>query len=316
MKKQIPAGLGFAVSGLPYWTLDSGGFAVPTRFSVANRPRRIRLNGRELNAAAYSSSRDFLTSHAPCARPDAPLSRDRDTCNSAAIYQHRRYAAMLKLDNISASHASLYLFAGRGCPARGGTINAPAGHGLSAATATAREIGEPVFSVRTTGSLPPFLWFAGSLSDTRPQRLRCICPARPGRLVPVLDGRGPLGRSTVRRCPRALRTPCRVYVRAGSIVPLGPDLQVTPSEKARIPLRCMSMAALTEPSRSTRTRGRPTTTKPGILPDSAQVDRCHKDTHHRCPHGLVHRECLPPRTFQVVRVAAGKAVRLSLDGHA
>jgi len=46
MKKQIPAGLGFAVSGMPYWTLDSGGFAVPTRFSVANRPRRIRLNGR------------------------------------------------------------------------------------------------------------------------------------------------------------------------------------------------------------------------------------------------------------------------------
>src|SRR5262249_51625282 len=28
MRKQIPAGLGFSVSGLPYWTLDSGGFAV------------------------------------------------------------------------------------------------------------------------------------------------------------------------------------------------------------------------------------------------------------------------------------------------
>ena len=33
LRKQIPAGLGFSLSGMPYWTLDSGGFAVPWRFS-------------------------------------------------------------------------------------------------------------------------------------------------------------------------------------------------------------------------------------------------------------------------------------------
>ena len=29
MRKQIPAGLGFCLSGLPYWTMDIGGFSVP-----------------------------------------------------------------------------------------------------------------------------------------------------------------------------------------------------------------------------------------------------------------------------------------------
>ena len=32
-KKQISTGVGYSVSGTPYWTVDSGGFAVPTRFT-------------------------------------------------------------------------------------------------------------------------------------------------------------------------------------------------------------------------------------------------------------------------------------------
>ncbi len=33
LQKQIPAGLNFCLSGVPYWTMDSGGFAVPPRWS-------------------------------------------------------------------------------------------------------------------------------------------------------------------------------------------------------------------------------------------------------------------------------------------
>jgi alpha-D-xyloside xylohydrolase len=33
MQAQITAGLGFGLSGMPYWTMDSGGFSVPSRFS-------------------------------------------------------------------------------------------------------------------------------------------------------------------------------------------------------------------------------------------------------------------------------------------
>src|SRR5690606_29169773 len=35
-KKQIPAGLGFALSGVPYWTMDIGGFAVPQQLQAGN----------------------------------------------------------------------------------------------------------------------------------------------------------------------------------------------------------------------------------------------------------------------------------------
>ena len=36
MRLQIAAGLSFSVSGLPYWTMDAGGFSVPARFSAEN----------------------------------------------------------------------------------------------------------------------------------------------------------------------------------------------------------------------------------------------------------------------------------------
>ena len=36
MKKQIAAGLGYSISGLPYWTMDAGGFSVPGKFSGRN----------------------------------------------------------------------------------------------------------------------------------------------------------------------------------------------------------------------------------------------------------------------------------------
>lgn len=50
MRKQIPAGLGFSVSGLPYWTMDVGGFSVPARFSDAGAKPADVDEWRELNA--------------------------------------------------------------------------------------------------------------------------------------------------------------------------------------------------------------------------------------------------------------------------
>ncbi len=49
MKKQITAGLGFSVSGLPYWTMDSGGFSVPSRFSAKDPAPEDVAEWRELN---------------------------------------------------------------------------------------------------------------------------------------------------------------------------------------------------------------------------------------------------------------------------
>ncbi len=57
LKKQIPAGLGFSLSGIPYWTLDSGGFAVPPRFATTPTPEAVtewnELNTRWFEFAAF-----------------------------------------------------------------------------------------------------------------------------------------------------------------------------------------------------------------------------------------------------------------------
>jgi alpha-D-xyloside xylohydrolase len=56
-KKQIPAGLSFSVSGIPYWTVDSGGFSVPPWFAYGPTPERVaewnELNTRWFQYATF-----------------------------------------------------------------------------------------------------------------------------------------------------------------------------------------------------------------------------------------------------------------------
>jgi alpha-D-xyloside xylohydrolase len=49
MRKQISAGLGFGLSGMPWWTMDIGGFAVPRRFSSHTPRSEDADEWRELN---------------------------------------------------------------------------------------------------------------------------------------------------------------------------------------------------------------------------------------------------------------------------
>jgi len=49
LRSQIPAGLGLSVSGVPYWSMDIGGFSVPERFSTAHPSAEDLEEWRELN---------------------------------------------------------------------------------------------------------------------------------------------------------------------------------------------------------------------------------------------------------------------------
>ncbi len=49
MKAQIPAGLNFALSGIPYWTFDIGGFCVENRYTQAREGSEDINEWRELN---------------------------------------------------------------------------------------------------------------------------------------------------------------------------------------------------------------------------------------------------------------------------
>ena len=53
-KKQIPGGLGFSLTGVPYWTVDAGGFAVPPRFADGqNAAEWAELNTRWFEYATF-----------------------------------------------------------------------------------------------------------------------------------------------------------------------------------------------------------------------------------------------------------------------
>lgn len=49
LRQQVPAGIGFSISGLPYWSMDTGGFSVPARFSAATPKPEDVEEWRELN---------------------------------------------------------------------------------------------------------------------------------------------------------------------------------------------------------------------------------------------------------------------------
>jgi alpha-D-xyloside xylohydrolase len=49
MKAQIPAGINFSMSGIPYWTMDNGGFCVEKRYENAKEGSSDRDEWRELN---------------------------------------------------------------------------------------------------------------------------------------------------------------------------------------------------------------------------------------------------------------------------
>ncbi|MCJ7448417.1 MAG: DUF5110 domain-containing protein [Bacteroidales bacterium] len=53
LKAQIPAGLNYALSGIPYWTMDIGGFCVENRYTRAKEGSEDLNEWRELNTRWY-----------------------------------------------------------------------------------------------------------------------------------------------------------------------------------------------------------------------------------------------------------------------
>jgi alpha-D-xyloside xylohydrolase len=93
MRKQIPAGLGFSISGIPYWSMDAGGFSVPARFSAEKPTPEDAEEWRELNARWF----EFGTF--------VPLLRVHGEAPKREMWElggesHPAYQAELKFDRI------------------------------------------------------------------------------------------------------------------------------------------------------------------------------------------------------------------------
>lgn len=214
LRKQIPAGLSFSLSGMPYWTLDSGGFATPARFSTAN-PTTADLNEwRELNTRWFEYA-TFL-----------PLMRSHGQAPAREIWQFggdtsNAYAAMLKFDRLRYRLLPyLYSLAGE-VTHRAGTMMRPLVMDFRT-DAAARAIGDqymlgPAFLV-----CPVTTYNA----RTRPVYL----PQAAGGWYDFWTGAAAEGEQTVQASAPFDAIP--VYVRAGSIVPVGPELQYVAEKPA------------------------------------------------------------------------------------
>jgi alpha-D-xyloside xylohydrolase len=98
LKAQIPAGLNYAISGIPYWTMDIGGFCVENRYARAMEGSEDMEEWRELNTRWYQfgSFCPLFRSHGQFPfREIYNLSPDTHAAyNSMVYYDKLRYRLM------------------------------------------------------------------------------------------------------------------------------------------------------------------------------------------------------------------------------
>jgi alpha-D-xyloside xylohydrolase len=217
LRAQIPAGLGFSISGIPYWTMDVGGFSVPARFSAENPSPEDVEEWRELNTRWF----EFGT-FAPLLRvhgeyPNREMWFFGDQSSSA-------YQAQLKFDRLRYSLLPYTYSAAGSVTHDGGTIMRPLVMDFPA-DAKAREItDEYMFG-------PAFL--VSPVTTYKARSRPVYLPA--GNWYDFWRG-ALLADATLNSSGRTLDAPAAydsvpLYVRAGSIIPFGPAIQYTTEKK-------------------------------------------------------------------------------------
>ena len=289
MRKQIPAGLGFSVSGMPYWTLDSGGFAVPTRFAATTPTAADTAEWQELNARWFEYA-TFL-----------PLMRVHGQTPFREIWQFggdtsAAYAAMLKFDKLR-YRLLPYVYSLAGAVTQhASTIMRPLVMDFRTDT-TAREIGdEYMFG-------PAFL--VAPVTTYQATTRSVYLPTTPGGWYLFWTGAAATGGASVSAPAPFDAMP--VYVRAGSIVPLGPDLQYT-GEKPADPITLYVYAGADGAFTLYEDQG---TTNDYETSAFTEIPLKWTDATKALTIGAragSFTGMLASRTFQVVRIAASKAV--------
>ena len=213
LKKQLPAGLGFSLSGIPYWTLDSGGFAVPPRFAAATPTAADTTEWRELNTRWFEYA-TFL-----------PLLRVHGQAPPREIWQFggdtsTAYAALLKFDRIRYRLLPyIYSLAGA-VTQQAGTILRPLVMDFRG-DATARLVGDQFMFG------PALLVSPVTSYNTRSRSV--YLPSASG-WYDLWTGAHLAGGATITAAAAFDSIP--VHVRAGSILPVGPELQYTDEKPA------------------------------------------------------------------------------------
>jgi len=289
MRKQIPAGMGFSISGMPYWTLDSGGFAPPPRFAATTPTAADTDEWRELNTRWFEYA-TFL-----------PIMRVHGEAPLREIWQFggdtsTAYAAMLKFDRLRYRMLPyVYSLAGA-VTQHAGTILRPLVMDFRTDT-TARDIVDQYMFG------PAFL--VAPVTTYKATTRSVYLPTTPGGWYLFWTGATAAGGATVSAPAPFDAMP--VYVRAGSIVPLGPDLQYT-NEKPADPITLYIYAGADGAFTLYEDQG---TTNDYENAAFSEIPLQWSDATKTLTIGDRKGSfagMLSSRTFQIVRVASGKSV--------
>jgi alpha-D-xyloside xylohydrolase len=216
MGKQIAAGLGLSISGIPYWTQDVGGYTMQAKFSARNPKPEDEEEWRELNARWF----EFGT-FTPLLRVHGELKpREMWAMGGEA---HPAYQAELKSDRLRYRLLPyLYSLAGQ-VTQQAGAILRPLVMDFPA-DQTGRELNDeymfgPAFLVAPV--------------TTYQARTRPVYLPKGAAWYDFWTGKTVAAGASIDATAPYDAIP--VYVRAGSIVPFGPELQYT-GEKPADPL--------------------------------------------------------------------------------
>ncbi len=218
MRKQIPAGLGYSLSGLPYWTMDIGGFSVPGRYGSndpvlkAAQPDAVE-EWRELNTRwfQFGTFVPFLRAHG-----EYPYREMWEFGGET----HPAYAVHLKFDRIR-YHLLPYIYSLAGAVTHeNGTIMRALvmdfGSDAKARDITDQFLFGPAFLVNPV--------------TTFQARSRSVYLPGTGGWFDFWTGTALAGGQTIEAAAPYDTMP--LYIRAGSIIPFGPELQYTQEKPA------------------------------------------------------------------------------------
>lgn len=210
MKKQIAAGLGYSISGLPYWTMDSGGFSVPNKFNARNAANVDEW--RELNTRWFQ----FCT-FVPLLRVhgEVPLREMWEFGGETSD----AYKAMLKFDRLRyVMLPYIYSMAGD-VTQKDSTFMRPLVMDFPN-DKTARTLNDQYLFGKAMMVSPVCEFKARGRSVYLPQ----------GGWYDLWSGKSVDGGQTINADAPYDAIP--VHIRAGSIIPMGPELQYTTEKKA------------------------------------------------------------------------------------
>jgi alpha-D-xyloside xylohydrolase len=212
MRKQIAAGLGFSISGIPYWSMDIGGYWPQPRLRAEPMAAADAEEWRELSArwTEFGAMVPIFRAHgeAPPAR-EIPRFGDSTAAYGAMVYWDRLRYRLLPY---------IYSVAGA-VTGDGSTMMRPLVMDFPA-DARAREVTDQYL-------FGPAL-LVNPVTEYRARSRSVYLP--PAAWYDFWTGKRLAGGRTVQAAAPYDRIP--VYVRAGSILPMGPDLQYTDEKPA------------------------------------------------------------------------------------